>query len=430
MKRGYFDRPKGFRDPIHGFIKVYEAERDIIDTPAFQRLRRIKQLGLTCMVYHGADHTRFAHSLGVMELATRVFDVIVSKDESGDKLLKWETQDIIDRNKVLLRLVALLHDIGHAPFSHPSEEGGLFPDGFTHEDLSAKIIADDSGISSVIDSLQDEYGIDVTVESVINFLVGDEPEPFLQQIITGPLDADKMDYLWRDSYYAGVHYGRFDIDRLINTLIVVHHKIEDSPALGIEIGGLYAAEALILARYYMFLQVYFHETRRAYDLLLTDFMKAQLPDGKLPLHVNDYLKYDDYVVFHELRHEIQNDGEHKDLAECIFHRKHLKTIKELPTVSPSQKEVKAFKDAYQQLKQEFPAIRIDSAEDAPNKFEKEPFYIRDKDSLSPSDKWVEIDNRSELVKRLEQVIQYRLYAPDDDNLDTIRKRVHELEWEP
>lgn len=429
MKRGYFDRPKGFRDPIHGFIKVYEAEREIINTPAFQRLRRIKQLGLTCMVYHGADHTRFAHSLGVMELATRVFDVTVSKDTKGDNLLKWGDEDI-ERNKVLLRLVALLHDIGHAPFSHSGEEGGLFPDQLTHEDFSAKIIAEDPEINGVITGLRERFDIDVTVETIINFILGKEPEPFLQQIISGPLDADKMDYLWRDSYYAGVYYGRFDIDRLTNTLAVVYNIAEESPALGIEIGGLYVAEALILARYYMFLQVYFHEVRRAYDFLLADFMQTILPEGKFPLEVKDYLKHDDYSVFHKLKEEIDERDENKDLAEAIFNRRHLKKVREIPTVNPSQKEINFFKDRYKQLKEEFPAIRIDGAEDAPNKFEREPFYIRDKDSLNESDRWVEIDKRSELVKRLDQIIKYRVYAPDDENLEKTKKRVNELRWEP
>ncbi len=423
----YFEKDHVFRDPIHGFIRVYDAERDIINTKAFQRLRRIKQLGLTCMVYHGADHNRFAHSLGVMELATRVFDISTRKDARGDQLLKWKREDV-DSKRILLRLVALLHDIGHGPFSHPAE--GLFPDGEDHESYSAKIICEDSEIRDIIRGLSGKYGIDITPEHLADFLTGKEPEPFLQQIISGPLDADKMDYLWRDSHYAGVYYGRFDIDRLINTLTVVYHSVEESPALGVEIGGLYAAEALILARYYMFLQVYFHEIRRAYDLLLSDFMETMLTGGKFPLHVENYLAYDDYFVFQRLREEIYEKGKNKELARAILNRRHPRKVKELPTVHPTEKEIKAFRSRCEQLKKEFPGISIDNAEDAPNKFEKEPFYIRDRDSLSDSDKWVEIDKRSQLVKRLDQVNQYRVYAPDDANLEEIKKRVNELKWEP
>jgi HD superfamily phosphohydrolase len=431
MARGYFDSYRGFRDPIHGFIKVYDVERDIINTRAFQRLRRIKQLGLTCLVYHGADHTRFAHSLGVMELATRVFEVTISKDtaRTGDNLLKWKEEEI-QRNKALVRLVALLHDIGHAPFSHSSEQARLFPNGLKHEDFSAKIITEDSEIKDIISGLCDNYDLDITIESVANFLLGKEPEQFLQQIINGPFDSDKMDYLWRDSYYAGVHYGRFDIDRLINTFVVVYDKIKEGPALGIEIGGLYAAEAMMLARYYMFLQVYFHEIRRAYDLHLIDFLKTLLPDGRFPLKVEDYLSLDDYLVFHRIREEIEKKGDNKNLAEIIFNRKHFEKVKEHPTVRPTEKEVTLFEKNYEKLNNKFPGIKMDKAEDAPNKFKKEFFYLREKDFRNAKDKWVEITNRSEIVKQLEQVTKYRLYAPDDKNLASLKKEIGDLDWNP
>jgi HD superfamily phosphohydrolase len=393
------------------------------------------------LVYHGADHTRFAHSLGAMELATRVFDVTVLKDTAptGDNLLKWKNEEI-QRNKALVCLVALLHDIGHAPFSHSSEEGGLFPispsseEGgsfpkrMKHEDFSAKIIAEDSGIKDIISGLRDNYDLDITIESVANFLLGKEPEQFLQQIINGPLDSDKMDYLWRDSYYAGVHYGRFDIDRLINTFVVVYDKIKEGPALGIEIGGLYAAEAMMLARYYMFLQVYFHEIRRAYDLHLSDFLKTLLPDGRFPLKVEDYLSLDDYLVFHRIREEIEKKGENKNLAEIIFNRKHFQKVKEHPTVRPTEKEVILFEKNYEKLNNKFPGIKMDKAEDAPNKFKKEFFYLREKDFRSAKDKWVEITNRSEIVKQLEPVTKYRLYAPDDKNLSSLKNEIEVLDW--
>lgn len=428
MAQGYFDSYRGFRDPIHGFIKVYDAERDIINTPAFQRLRRIKQLGLTCFVYHGADHTRFAHALGVMELATRVFDVTVFKDKRGDKVLKWKKKEDIERNKVLLRLVALLHDIGHAPFSHASEE--FFPKGSNHEYFSAKIVAEDRELKSIIDGLKNRFNVDVTTEDVKNFLLRKEPEPFLQQIISGPLDADKMDYLWRDSYYAGVHYGRFDIDRLINTFVVVRDKIREEPALGIEIGGLYAAEALILARYYMFLQVYFHEIRRAYDLHLTDFLRRLLPNGKFPMKIRKYLDYDDYFIFHKLKEQLERRGENKSLAERIFNRRHFQKVKEHPTVRPSEKQIELFKNNYKKLKAKFAEIRFDKAEDAPNKFKRESFYLKEKDFRTVKEKYVEIDKRSEIIKQLEPVTMYRLYAPDDSNLTKIKKEINKLDWEP
>lgn len=423
----YFDKYHIFRDPIHGFIKVYDVERDIINTPAFQRLRRIKQLGLTCLIYHGADHTRFAHSLGVMELASRIFDITVLKDKTGDRILKWKKEET-EKNKVLLRLVALLHDIGHAPFSHQGEE--LFPNGLDHEDFSAKIVAKDSELRSIIKRLQDKYDVNVTIDDVKNFLLGKQPEPFMQQIISGPLDADKMDYLWRDSYYAGVHYGRFDIDRLVNTFVVVYDRIRKSPALGVDIGGLYTAEALMLARYYMFLQVYFHEVRRAYDIHVTDFLKTLLPKGKFPVKVKDYLSYDDYIVFGKLKESVVRKRSSWKLAARVFFRRHFKTVKQHTTVRPTQKEIKLFENNYRALKDKFCEIRIDKAEDAPNKFKKESFYLREKDFRSVKDKYVEIDNRSEIIKQLDQVTMYRLYAPGNGNLSNIKKEIDTLDWEP
>ena len=271
----YFDKYHIFRDPIHGYIKVYDKEREIINTPTFQRLRRIKQLGPTNLIYHGADHTRFAHSLGVMELASKVYDILIMKNKQ-DRLLEWKESEI-ERNKILLRLVALLHDIGHPPLSHVGE-GELFPEenkkSLTHKDFSKKIILGDTAIKEIIDELKGLYDIDS--ERIGKFITQEEPDPILQPIIDGPLDVDRMDYLWRDSYYTGVHYGKFDLDRLINTLIMVYDKVQDSPTLGIEDGGVYTAEALILARYYMFLQVYFHNVRRAYDLHFTQFIKKTL----------------------------------------------------------------------------------------------------------------------------------------------------------
>lgn len=423
----YFGKYHIFRDPIHGFIKVYDVERDIVNTQAFQRLRRIKQLGLTCMVYHGADHTRFAHSLGVMELASKVFDTIVIKDKTKDKILKWKKNEI-ERNKVLLRLVALLHDIGHAPFSHASKE--LFPTGLDHEYYSAKIVAQDNELKGIINGLADRFDVDITTEDIRKFLLGEKPEPVLQQIVSGPLDADKMDYLLRDSYYTGVHYGRFDMDRLTNTFVVVEDRVRKSPALGIEIGGLYAAEALMLARYYMFLQVYFHDVRRAYDLHVTDFLKTLLPSGKFPLKVKDYLTYDDYFVLYKLKEAIARRRKNRKLAERIALRKHFKMIKEHPKVRPTQKQMKLFEGNYKELKDKFEEIRLDKAKDAPNKFETELFYLRNKRFYSPKDKYIEIDGASDIANQLEMVTMYRLYAPQDKKLPKIQDQVRKMRWEP
>ena len=428
----YFDKYHIFRDPIHGYIKVYEIERNIINTSIFQRLRRIKQLGPTNLIYHGADHTRFAHSLGVMELASRVYDILIVKDKQ-DNLLKWKKSEI-EKNKILLRLVALLHDIGHSPLSHVGEME-LFPEErgkkLTHKDFSKKIILKDKAIRDIINDLKVEY--DINAEKIGKFITKEEPNPILQPIIDGPLDVDRMDYLWRDSYYTGVHYGRFDLDRLINTLVMVYDKVhKSSPTLGIEEGGVYAAEALIFARYYMFLQVYFHAVRRAYDLHFTDFIKNSLLkklNGKYPLNIDEYLKYDDVTVFNKIKDEISSNGKNKKLAEILLYRRHHECIWATPD-NTTYKEKELFNENIKEIKNKFGNIfLIDNAQDAPNKFKKEIFYVKLRTPKS-KEKYKEIDSFSNIIKSLVEVNKYRLYAPSDGKFKKIKKYVDELDWEP
>jgi HD superfamily phosphohydrolase len=241
-----------------------------------------------------------------MELANRVFNTIVEKDRIGDKIVEW-TSDIeqVERKRALIRLVALLHDIGHPPFSHVGEKE-LFKPGLSHKQYSARIIREHSELRQVLES-QEIKEMDITPDKLADFILGISVDPLLQQIVEGPLDVDKMDYLWRDSYYAGVHYGRFDIDRLINTLLIA--ELRQQAVLGIEEGGILAAEGLILARYYMFLQVYFHDIRRAYDFHLTDFLKSILTDGKYPEDLQEYLVYDDCYVVHLMKEVMKKDDE-------------------------------------------------------------------------------------------------------------------------
>jgi hypothetical protein len=431
----YFDKYHIFRDPIHGYIKVYDIERDIINTSAFQRLRRIKQLGPTNLIYHGADHTRFAHSLGVMELASRVYDILVLKDKQ-DKLLGWNEVEI-ERNKIFLRLVALLHDIGHPPLSHVGEgilfgeEGGKK---LTHKDFSKKVILGDKAIKENVDELNNKYQINS--EKIGKFITKEESDPILQPIIDGPLDVDRMDYLWRDSFYTGVYYGRFDLDRLVNTLTMVRDKFYESPTLGIDEGGVYTAEALILARYYMFLQVYFHPVRRAYDLHFTEFIKKTLLKNlgeKYPFEIKEYLEYDDSSVSNKIKEEITNNGENKNLANILMYRQHHECVKEtLDYTSPKEKEI--FEKNVKEIKEKFGGnFLTDNAQDAPNKFKKERFYVKLKAPRSSDikDKYKEIERVSNIIKSLDEGInKNRLYAPKNENLEEVKKLIVTKEWEP
>lgn len=294
------------RCPIHGFVALNDWEKQIVSQPAFQRLRRIRQLAWTDQVYPGAMHARFEHSLGVMHTATLLYDSIarnagnVLRDELGYDDAGFR------RNRQLVRLAALLHDVGHSPFSHASEE--LFPDQesgdgkYSHEQYSAAIIR--GPLRQAVEEHvlnQGNYGFTAEdVAALIEGSAGAKQGIFWRDLITGQMDADRMDYLLRDSYHAGVQYGRFDLLRLVSTVTAIPGVDDGPPRLGIEGGGWHAAEALVLARYFMFTQVYFHKTRVAYDVHLREALKEILPGGQFPkptpTDLYSFLQWDDWRV--------------------------------------------------------------------------------------------------------------------------------------
>ena len=262
-----------FRDPVHVFIRLESAERDVVDSLPFQRLRDIHQLALTYLIYPGATHKRFEHSLGVMEVATRIYDTVTApqniRDESVRKLIPNDGFDHGYWRRVL-RMAALLHDVGHLPFSHAAEK--LLPEGSSHETISQTLIEGD--LADLLHKALHVRPSDVARLALGNkYRGGPEFDPWeriLSEIIVGnAFGADRIDYLLRDSLHAGVSYGRFDHHRLIDTLRILPGE---SPSLGIEEGGLHAAEALVWARYFMYAQVYFHSVRRIYDIHLKEFL--------------------------------------------------------------------------------------------------------------------------------------------------------------
>lgn len=295
------EKPFEFRCPVHGFIQVDAWERAIIAEPAFQRLRRIRQLGWTDYIYPGAMHTRFEHSLGVMHVASRLFDAIVAS--SSDLLRDAFGYVNFDRHRRIVRLAALLHDLGHGPFSHAAED--LLPDKpsggkFKHEAYSAAIVRGD--LRSVIEDHQvNQANFAIKADEVADLLEDSSRAAgivFWRELIDSQMDADRMDYLLRDSYHLGVKYGRYDLDRIANTICAVPGEEGKSPRIGVSEGGWHAAESMVLARYYMFAQVYFHKTRVAYDHHIVEAMRNILPSGKFPKPQNngvaEYLKWDDW----------------------------------------------------------------------------------------------------------------------------------------
>ena len=323
-----------FRDPVHGCIEVSEDELKIINSPPFQRLRYIRQLATTYLVYHGAEHTRFGHSLGVMHLTSRVFDAVIKKEPNLFSDDKNENDCKIAWYRQLLRIIGLTHDLGHAPFSHASEE--LFEEGREHEDYTKLIllkteIADH--IRAIGSKFKELYGAtyDITPELVWMIYEGKDitndqyifPDfLFLKSFMDGELDCDKMDYLLRDSVYCGVSYGKYDLDRFVSTLTA--YKQDNTIQLAIERGGIQALEEFVLARYFMFIQVYFHNTRRYLDKVLVKGLKAVLPNGKYPSEVEEYLKWDDSKVLYLMAKSTSREVDpfrNRDIMTCVFESK-------------------------------------------------------------------------------------------------------------
>ena len=296
------------RDPIHIFVRLDTNERKVLNSLPFQRLRHIHQLALTYLIYPGATHKRFEHSLGVMELAGRVFDIITNPDNISDEIknLLEPLADSDERRywRRVLRMAALCHDIGHLPFSHAAEKE-LLPEGWDHERLTREII-DSAKMRSIWETITPP----LRPEDIIKLAVGPKKakdlrftdwETILAEIIVGDaFGVDRMDYLLRDSHHTGVSYGKFDHYRLIDTLRVLRMPAEGDglgePALGVEEGGIQSAEAMMLARYFMYSQVYFHPVRRIYDIHLKDFLKQWLEDDVFSIDLSTHLKMTDNEI--------------------------------------------------------------------------------------------------------------------------------------
>lgn len=328
------------RCPVHGFIPISDWEREIIDHWVFQRLRRIRQLAWTDLVYPGATHTRFEHSLGVMHVATQLYEAVV---ERSSDLLKSELKyndDGLRRDRILVRLTALLNDVGHTPFSHAAEE--LFPlreDGQTryeHEHYSAAVI--NTHLREVIENHPLNQNYHLRAEEIAALLEGSASAGrslFWQELVSGQMDADRMDYLLRDSLHTGVDYGRFDWRRLLNSVEVMVRPDGLGLGLGVNEGGFHAAEALVLARYFMFTQVYFHKTRVAFDHHLQRALAEILPNGRFPRPIkdeitdelSDFLRWDDWRVLGKLADE--QGGEH---GHRLARRDHFREVYHTPEV--------------------------------------------------------------------------------------------------
>ena len=236
---------KVLKDPVHSYIHInYEVVWNCLDSKEFQRLRRIRQLGGDFQVYPTAEHSRFSHSLGVYEIVRRMVTEIKSL-----------SVELSEYDKICVMLAGLLHDVGHGPFSHAFEHVTKH----SHEDYTAKIILGKTELNQVLTEVSPRLP-----EDIVSIIEHNHPNDILNQIISGQLDADRMDYLLRDSYFSATSYGQFDLERILRTMRV--RKIdENKKALVVKYTGIHSVEDYIMARYQMYWQVYYHPVARSYE---------------------------------------------------------------------------------------------------------------------------------------------------------------------
>jgi hypothetical protein len=330
--------PYEIRDPVHGFIRLNQLEWDVINQPVFQRLRRIRQLAWTDLVYPGAMHSRFEHSLGVMHVASRLFDALERR--SAD-ILSGEygyDQGMLSRSRRIVRLAALLHDLGHGPFSHAAEE--LLPlnsenkERYGHEDYSAAAIREELG--DLIENHPHAKNIGIRVEDILNVFATRAPtarDLVWKDLVSGQMDADRMDYLLRDSYHAGVQYGRYDLDRVVHTVRLCPDPEEgEGHYIGVEEAGVHAVEGLLIARFMMFTQVYFHKTRVIFDYHLVECLRNLLKESQgtfpPPTEIKKFLEWDDWRVLGMLA--AGGGGEH---GEILKDRRHYRQVFETTEIA-------------------------------------------------------------------------------------------------
>jgi hypothetical protein len=333
--------PFEIRCPIHGTIPFGPRELQIINHPLVQRLRCVSQLGLGALVFPGATHTRFNHSLGVMHLAGRVFDQIAPSLElpggaTGDAYTYW---------RMVVRLAGLLHDLGHPPFSHTFEailppKGrlslpkdwycALAPgDRATHEDFSIAAIHALAQATPQLLSVEEARDICALVDEAIapsaRFAAGPggiSIYPVLKQIISGEIDADRMDYLPRDAHFAGVTYGHFDLERLIRSLSSV--ETPQGRVMSLDHGALFTYENFLMARFHMAMQVYFHKTLLAFEHYLTRAVQEREIDFSIDGSLDSLLDAREDVVTEKLYR-----ARHKRWASRIVNRLPMRRLLEL-----------------------------------------------------------------------------------------------------
>jgi uncharacterized protein len=425
---GQLSEEKVFKDPVHRYIHVRDKIIwDLIGTKEFQRLRRIKQLGTTYLTFHGAEHSRFNHSLGVYEIIRRIIDdVFVGREH-------WDHSE-----RLLCLCAALLHDLGHGPFSHSFEK--VFR--LDHEDFTQAIILGDTEVNKVLRRMGDDFP-----KKVAEVIAKTYKNKLVVSLISSQIDADRMDYLLRDAYYTGVSYGNFDMERILRVM----RPREDQVV--IKRSGMHAVEDYIMSRYQMYWQVYFHPVTRSAEVILTKILhraKKLHEDGysfkTKPVHfyslfqekvnLEEYLRLDEAVILYYFQ-EWQNETDPilSDLCRRFVNRNLFKYVEFSPTNEQMKKLLELnslFKKAG--IDPEYYLV-VDSSSDLPYDFyrpgeegERLPIYL-----LMPNGELRELSRESVIVDAIsgKRRTDHKLYFPQDfiDDLSTKRatkKKIKEI----
>jgi uncharacterized protein len=425
---GQLSEEKVFKDPVHRYIHVRDKIIwDLIGTKEFQRLRRIKQLGTTYLTFHGAEHSRFNHSLGVYEIIRRIIDdVFVGREH-------WDHSE-----RLLCLCAALLHDLGHGPFSHSFEK--VFH--IDHEDFTQAIILGDTEVNKVLRRMGDDFP-----KKVAEVIGKTYKNKLVVSLISSQIDADRMDYLLRDAYYTGVSYGNFDMERILRVM----RPREDQVV--IKRSGMHAVEDYIMSRYQMYWQVYFHPVTRSAEVILTKILhrakklhQESYSFKTKPVHfyslfeekvsLEDYLKLDESVILYYFQEwQQETDSILSDLCCRFVNRNLFKYVEFSPTNEQMKKllELNAlFKKAG--IDPEYYLV-VDSSSDLPYDFyrpgeegERLPIYL-----LMPNGELRELSRESVIVDAIsgKRRTDHKLYFPQDfiDDLSTKRatkKKIKEI----
>lgn len=412
------DEEKVFKDPVHRYIHVRDrVVWDLIGTKEFQRLRRIRQLGTTFLTFHGAEHSRFSHSLGVYEIVRRMIDDVFSGRP------EWN-----DGDRLLTLCSALLHDLGHGPFSHAFEK--VFA--FDHEDYTRKIILGDTEVNQVLAKVSPDFP-----GKVAEVIAKTSDKKLVISMISSQIDADRMDYLQRDAYFTGVSYGHFDMERILRVM----RPREDEVV--IKQTGMHAVEDYIMSRYQMYWQVYFHPVSRSAEVILSkilhrakDLYRQDYSFRHKPLHfyaffnddvtLTDYLKLDESIILYYFQMwQEEEDPILSDLCRRFVNRHLFKYVEFDP--AKEYKKLAELNSLFKKagLDPEYYLV-VDSSSDLPYDFyrpgeegERLPIHL-----LMKNGELKELSRESEIVDAIsgKRRTDHKLYFPTDLIMDSSTKK--------